>query len=44
MEKRDEKKQRNKGFRQVTVIVYGEVTYQGTVYKVTGEEETKHPS
>lgn len=39
MEDRDKKKYRNKGARQTTVkTVYGEVTYQRTVYEVTEED------
>lgn len=39
MEGRDKKKYRNKGARQTTVkTVYGEVTYQRTVYEVTEED------
>lgn len=42
MEDRDKKKYRNKGVRQTTVkTVYGEVTYQRTVYGVTEEDGTK---
>ena len=42
MEDRDKKKYRNKGARQTTVkTVYGEVTYQRTVYGVTEEDGTK---
>ena len=43
MEGRDKKKYRNKGARQTTVkTVYGEVTYQRTVYEVTEEDGTRH--
>lgn len=43
MEGRDKKKYRHKGFRQTTVkTVYGEVTYQRTVYEVTQEDGSKH--
>ena len=43
MESRDKKKYRNKGMRQTTVkTVYGEVTYQRTVYEVTEEDGTRH--
>ena len=43
MEDRDKKKYRNKGARQTTVkTVYGEVTYQRTVYEVTEEVGTRH--
>ena len=43
MEDRDKKKYRNKGARQTTVkTVYGEVTYQRTVYEVTEEDGTRH--
>ena len=39
MESRDKKKYRNKGTRQTTVkTVYGEVTYQRTVYEEMEEE------
>ena len=42
MEGRDKKKYRNKGARQTTVkTVYGEVTYQRTVYEVTEEDGTR---
>ena len=42
MEDRDKKKYRHKGARQTTVkTVYGEVTYQRTVYEVTGEDGTR---
>ena len=42
MEGRDKKKYRNKGARQTTVkTVYGEVTYQRTVYEVAEEDGTK---
>ena len=42
MEDRDKKKYRNKGTRQTTVkTVYGEVTYQRTVYEVTEEDGTR---
>ena len=41
MESRDKKKYRNKGMRQTTVkTVYGEVTYQRTVYEVTEGDGT----
>ena len=43
MENRDKKKYRNKGTRQTTVkTVYGEVTYQRTVYEVIEEDGTRH--
>ena len=43
MESRDKKKYRNKGTRQTTVkTVYGEVTYQRTVYEVIEEDGTRH--
>ena len=43
MEGRDKKKYRNKGARQTTVkTVYGEVTYQRTVYEVSEEDGTRH--
>ena len=43
MESRDKKKYRNKGMRQTTVkTVYGEVTYQRTVYEVIEEDGTRH--
>mgnify|MGYP005797513977 CR=1 FL=1 len=43
MEDRDKKKYRNKGVRQTTIkTVYGEVTYQRTVYEVTEEDGTRH--
>ena len=39
---RDKKKYRNKGARQTTVkTVYGEVTYQRTVYEVNEEDGTR---
>lgn len=42
MENKYKKKYRNKGARQTTVkTVYGEVTYQRTVYKVIEEDGTK---
>ena len=42
MESRDKKKYRNKGTRQTTVkTVYGEVTYQRTVYEVMEEDGTR---
>lgn len=42
MEDRDKKKYRNKGRRQTTVkTVYGEVTYQRTVYEVVEEDGSK---
>ena len=42
MESRDKKKYRNKGMRQTTVkTVYGEVTYQRTVYEVTEGDGTR---
>lgn len=42
LENRDKNKYRNKEARQTTVkTVYGEVTYQRTVYKVTEEDGTK---
>lgn len=42
MEGRDKKKYRNKGARQTTIkTVYGEVTYQRTVYEVTEEDGTR---
>ena len=42
MEDRDKKKYRNKGARQTTIkTVYGEVTYQRTVYEVIGEDGTR---
>ena len=42
MENRDKKKYRNKGTRQTTVkTVYGEVTYQRTVYEVMEEDGTR---
>ena len=43
LENRNKNKYRNKGTRQATVkTVYGEVTYQRTVYKGTEADETKH--
>ena len=43
MENRDKKKYRNKGTRQTTVkTVYGEVTYQRTVYEVIEEDGARH--
>lgn len=43
MESRDKKKYRNKGTRQTTVkTVYGEVTYQRTVYEGIEEDGTRH--
>ena len=42
MESRDKKKYRNKGTRRTTVkTVYGEVTYQRTVYEVMEEDGTR---
>lgn len=42
MEERDKKRYRNKGGRQTTVkTVYGEVTYQRTVYEVVEEDGLK---